>query len=142
MDKVSSQNDQSVSQTFACFKWVHLPTNPYCPQARRTGLIGPEPSLHHFDFCGICACLPLVPPPIWYGQGAGGRLLFYPITLLAFHTLHVEPPPATPTDYFTVTKLQVLLSLTERRILMISKGYNNSCKLISYIKHKTEWVTF
>ena len=40
MDQVLSQNDQWSSQTFVCYGWVHLPANPFLPQARPTGLFG------------------------------------------------------------------------------------------------------
>ena len=52
-----SPHDQSTSQTFVCFGWDHLPTNTFFPQATLTDHFGPEPPLHHFDFCGACACL-------------------------------------------------------------------------------------
>ena len=44
MDRVSPQNDQLISQTFASFRWIYLPTNPFFTQARLTDLFGPAPS--------------------------------------------------------------------------------------------------
>ena len=89
-DHSAFPNDQSTSQTFMCFGWVYLPTNPFFPQARLTVRFGPAPPLHNFDFYGPCACLPLVTPPILNWLGVGGPFSFYPIILLALHVLSVR----------------------------------------------------
>ena len=39
----------NIFPNFTCFRWVHLPTDPFFPQAWVTGLFGVAP-LCHFDF--------------------------------------------------------------------------------------------
>lgn len=75
MDQVLLQNDQSASQTVACFGSVLLPFNCFFPQARPTGLWPSTSPCCHFDFYGSSACLFLVPPPIWYQRRRGKGFL-------------------------------------------------------------------
>ena len=87
MDQVLSQNNQSTSQTFVHFEWVYLPTNPFFPQVRLTGLFGPEPPPAPFWLLwNVCLSSPGPTPNLVWGEG----LFFYPIILLAFHLLSVK----------------------------------------------------
>ena len=63
MNQVLSQNKQSTSQAFAGFGLIYLPTNPFFPQARLTGLFGLAPFPALFSLL-LLRCL-LFLAPIW-----------------------------------------------------------------------------
>lgn len=92
---VLSQNDPSTSQTRMCFRWAHLPTNPFLPRARRTGLLGPAPPPPYFDVYGTCARLPPGPTPSLVPEQVEGFFL-YPLVLLALLVLSIRMPRPPP----------------------------------------------
>ena len=76
-----------------CFRWVHLPTKPFFPQARLTGIFGLEPPLRHFDLSCTWACLPVVLPlSLVPKQGEG--FFLSPLISLALQVFSVRTPPA------------------------------------------------
>ena len=87
---VLSQNDQSTSQNFVCFGWVHLPANPFFPQARLTGLSGTAPPPAPFWLL-LEMYLPSPGPTHSLGLKGVGRDFSYPVISLSFHELWLYP---------------------------------------------------
>lgn len=95
-DQVVSQNDQLSTRTFMCFLWVHPQPIHSFPrldcQAFWTSTPTPR---HHSDLYCVCACLPLVQPPIWYQKQVVGCLPLSNYLAKLAHAQCKTPPPVT-----------------------------------------------